>query len=76
MGVEAISVLCDMLPTLDPRSRASAFHFFNRHATEITDEGLRGRIRSLLGYGTQDKNAATAQAAEQALAAFPKVAQD
>ena len=30
MGVEAISVLCDMLPTLDPRSRASAFHFFNR----------------------------------------------
>jgi len=76
MGVEAISVLCDMLPTLDPRSRASAFHFFNRHATEITDEGLRGQIRSLLGYGTQDKNAATAQAAEQALAAFPKVAQD
>jgi len=76
MGVEAISVLCDMLPTLDPRSRASAFHFFHRHSSEITDEGLRSRIRSLLGYGTQDKNAATAQAAQQALSAFPKVVQD
>ena len=60
MGVEAISVLCDMLPTLDPRSRASAFHFFNRHATEITDEGLRGRIRLLFGCGTRGQNAATA----------------
>lgn len=76
MGVEAISVLCDMLPTLDPRSRASAFHFFHRHSSEISDEGLRSRIRSLLGYGTQDKNAATAQAAQQALSAFPKVVQD
>ena len=76
MGHDALSVLCDMLPTLDPRSRASAFHFFRRHAAVIADAGLRSRIHSLLSYGSQDKNPTTAQAAEQALQLFPKVAQD
>jgi len=76
MGPDAISVLCDMLQTLDPRSRASAFYFFQRQAVAITDEGLRSRIRSLIGYGTQDKNPTTARAAQQALAAFPPSAQD
>lgn len=76
MGHDAISVLCDMLPTLDPRSRASAFHFFRRHAAVISDGGLRSRIHSLLSYGSQDKNPTTAQAAAQALELFPKVAQD
>ena len=76
MGIDAVSVLCDMLPTLDPRSRASAFHFFHRQAAAITDEGLRSRIRSLIGYGTQDKNPTTAQAAKQALVAYPASTQD
>ncbi len=76
MGNDALSVLCDMLPTLDPRSRASAFHFFLRHSPDIRDEGMRSRIRSLVTYGTQDRNAATAQAAQQALLAYPSASQD
>ena len=76
MGHDALSVLCDMLPTLDPRSRASAFQFFQRHSADIRDANLRSRIRSLLKYGTQDKNPATAQAAQQALTFYPSTSQD
>lgn len=71
MGPEALSVLCDMLPTLDARSRANAFQFFLQHAASIGDETLRKRIHLLLTYGAQDKNAATAHAAQQALLAYP-----
>jgi HEAT repeat protein len=71
MGLDSLSVLCDMLPTLDPRSRTSAFQFFLRQSARIVDVTLRARIHSLLKYGSQDRNPTAAQAAQLALSAYP-----
>jgi HEAT repeat protein len=66
-GEETLLKLCEMVPTLDPRSRGNIYRFFHRHAAALGDGTLRQRVAAVLLDGLNDKNAPAALAATHAL---------
>lgn len=69
MGNAALSALCELIPTLDTRSRGSVFRFLVRHSSAVSElpTSLRERLAGLLVDGLGDKNPQTAGAAATAL---------
>ena len=69
MGDAALTALCELIPTLDTRSRGSVFRFFVRHASAVAalPAPLHERLAGLLLDGLGDKNPQTAGAAASAL---------
>jgi HEAT repeat protein len=70
MGEPALVSLCELVPTLDARSRGSVFRFFLRQSSVLFAMQLRERITGLLETGLGDKNPQTAAAAASALAVY------
>lgn len=66
-GEDTLLKLCEMVPTLDPRSRGNIYRFFHRHAAALGDGTLRQRVAGVLLDGLNDKNAPAALAATHAL---------
>ena len=72
-GEAALTTLVDLTPTLDPRSRGNLFRFFAKHAATVRARiapAVRDKLVSVLENARNDKNAQTAAAATQALAAI------
>jgi hypothetical protein len=70
MGEPTLAALCELVPTLDTRSRGSVFRFFLRQNNALSSPPLRERIAGLLEAGLGDKNPQTAAAAAAALAVY------
>jgi hypothetical protein len=70
MGEGALTALCDLIPTLDTRSRGSVFRFLLRQSAAIIalPAALRERLAGLCLDGLSEKNPQTAGAAASALA--------
>lgn len=72
-GEATLTTLVDLTPTLDPRSRGNLCRFFAKHAAPVRariSPALQGKLVAILETARGDKNAQTAAAAAQALAAI------
>lgn len=75
-GEDTLLKLCEMVPTLDPRSRGNIYRFFHRHAAALGDGTLRQSVAAVLLNGLSDKNAPAALAATHALSMLGLAAQE
>jgi HEAT repeat protein len=75
-GEETLLKLCEMVPTLDPRSRGNIYRFFHRHASALGEGTLRQAVAAVLLDGLADKNAPAALAATHALSMLGLAAQE
>lgn len=69
-GDAAIKALADLLPSVDPRSRANICRFLTQHAEVVllrASDAVRDRLGAVLVSALTDKNVHAAQAAAKAL---------
>lgn len=72
-GETGVTALCELLPTLDPRSRGTVLRFFVKHEAAVRAALSADRLTQLghqVEAGLGDKNPQTAAAAASALGAF------
>jgi HEAT repeat protein len=72
-GDVTLTTLVDLMPTLDPRSRANVCRFVSKQVVAVrarASQPLLDRLTAILETAKGEKNAHTAAAAAQALAAL------
>lgn len=73
MGPVAMEEMCNILPGLDPHTRAIVFSFFQRYGAALVksvDATVLERLRTVLSKGLSDRNPETAEATAKALGAL------